>query len=602
MNNIPRQQLHALITQQGHAVCYDPNQCESRLRELCPEHPREINLLISALKENVMAELLAVSEDTPKDAVLSKLAQRLYNNLGMAPEEAHWAVESWALALGVIETASFTTSQADTTAKPSHSKITAADREWWNRLDYEWKGFFKKTFKIQGEPNDAQLAKQVHLQELSCSNSQISRLEPLSHLTDLQVLTCSHNKIVSLGPLQNLTQLRILDCAFNNISSLEPLQHLKNLQKLVCYDNKISNLGPLQHLTQLQTLYCGNTQVNRLEPLRELTNLQELYCSETQISSLEPLRELRNLQELGCSETQISSLEPLRELTKLQGLYCSETQISSLEPLRELTKLEWLGCSLNQISSLEPLRELTNLQKLYCSMNQISSLEPLRELTNLQELDCDWNTQISSLEPLRELTNLQELDIRETNISSLEPLYNLTKLRSLSWYIDQLSFEEIDRFVRECPQCDIAVTPADIKWWLQLDEEWQAIFKKAIDIEHEPDNSELVDIVQLQELNCQKTQTSSLEPLRQLKNLEELNCRGTQINSLEPLHDLNNLRKLDCNDTKVSRREIKQFQKAVPQCHVKCYEFWLDLLYIFLVFLILVGFFWIFEFIHLLLR
>ena len=469
MNNIPRQQLHALITQQGHAVCYDPNQCESRLRELCPEHPREINLLISALKENVMAELLAVSEDTPKDAVLSKLAQRLYNNLGMAPEEAHWAVESWALALGVIETASFTTSQADTTAKPSHSKITAADREWWNRLDYEWKGFFKKTFKIQGEPNDAQLAKQVHLQELSCSNSQISRLEPLSHLTDLQVLTCSHNKIVSLGPLQNLTQLRILDCAFNNISSLEPLQHLKNLQKLVCYDNKISNLGPLQHLTQLQTLYCGNTQVNRLEPLRELTNLQEL-------------------------------------------------------------------------------------------------------------------------------------DIRETNISSLEPLYNLTKLRSLSWYIDQLSFEEIDRFVRECPQCDIAVTPADIKWWLQLDEEWQAIFKKAIDIEHEPDNSELVDIVQLQELNCQKTQTSSLEPLRQLKNLEELNCRGTQINSLEPLHDLNNLRKLDCNDTKVSRREIKQFQKAVPQCHVKCYEFWLDLLYIFLVFLILVGFFWIFEFIHLLLR
>jgi len=580
MNNIPRQQLHALITQQGHAVCYDPNQCESRLRELCPEHPREINLLISALKENVMAELLAVSEDTPKDAVLSKLAQRLYNNLGMAPEEAHWAVESWALALGVIETASFTTSQADTTAKPSHSKITAADREWWNRLDYEWKGFFKKTFKIQGEPNDAQLAKQVHLQELSCSNSQISRLEPLSHLTDLQVLTCSHNKIVSLGPLQNLTQLRILDCAFNNISSLEPLQHLKNLQKLVCYDNKISNLGPLQHLTQLQTLYCGNTQVNRLEPLRELTNLQELYCSETQISSLEPLRELRNLQELGCSETQISSLEPLRELTKLQGLYCSETQISSLEPLRELT----------------------NLQNLYCSLNQISSLEPLRELTNLQKLDCDWNTQISRLEPLSHLTDLQELDIRETNISSLEPLYNLTKLRSLSWYIDQLSFEEIDRFVRECPQCDIAVTPADIKWWLQLDEEWQAIFKKAIDIEHEPDNSELVDIVQLQELNCQKTQTSSLEPLRQLKNLEELNCRGTQINSLEPLHDLNNLRKLDCNDTKVSRREIKQFQKAVPQCHVKCYEFWLDLLYIFLVFLILVGFFWIFEFIHLLLR
>ena len=148
MNNIPRQQLQALITQQGHAVCSDLNQCESSLRELCPEYPREINLLISALKQNVMAELLAVSEDTPKNAILSKLAQRLYNNLGMAPEEAQWAVASWALALGVIErptpiaqnTPQITTPKSPVTKK---SQVTS-NKQWWQQWDKNWKRIFKK--------------------------------------------------------------------------------------------------------------------------------------------------------------------------------------------------------------------------------------------------------------------------------------------------------------------------------------------------------------------------------------------------------------------------------------------------------------------------
>ncbi len=594
MNNIPRQKLQEFLTQESHTVCDDPNQCESRLRELCPEYPREINVLISALTQNVAADLMALSEATSKDVLLSKLARRLYDNFGMDQEFAQWAVESWALALGVITTPMFTTS--DTTAKPALSKITPADREWWNRLDYEWKGFFKKTFDIQGKPNDAQLATLVNLQELSCSEAQISRLEPLRHLTHLQVLNCSHNEIVSLGPLQDLTNLRILDCAFNNISRLEALQHLTNLQTLACYYTKISSLEPLQHLTQLRTLSCGNTQVSNLEPLRELTDLQELDIRENPITDLYPLSNLKKLRLFNGNSTEISHLGPLHELNHLHTLYWDATQVS-LEELEKFTE----ACP-----QCDVIPALTSERKWWLQLDEewqaifksaiSSSREPnnseLVDIVNLQKLDCR-KTQISHLEPLRELTNLRRLDCRGTQIMSLEPLHNLNHLHRLYWEMTQVSLEEIENLITECPQCDVGVGLK--KWWLQLDYKWKAIFEDAIDIYSEPDNSELAKIVHLQKLdcrntkitsleplreltnlqalNCHKTQISSLEPLRELTNLQTLNCRDNQIMSLEPLHNLTNLRKLDCRDTILNRREIKKFKKAVPQCEVGN-DFW----------------------------
>jgi Leucine-rich repeat (LRR) protein len=598
MNNIPRQKLQDILTQESHTVCDDPNQCESKLRELCPEYPREVNVLISALTQNVAADLMALSEATSKDVLLSKLARRLYDNFGMDLEFAQWAVESWALALGVITTAMFTTS--DKTAKLAHSKITPADREWWNRLDYDWKGFFKRTFDIQGKPNDAQLATLVNLQELSCNQAKISRLEPLRHLTHLQVLNCSHNEIVSLGPLQDLTNLRILDCAFNNISRLEALQHLTNLQNLACYYTKISSLEPLQHLTQLRTLSCGNTQISNLEPLRELTDLQELDIRENSITELEPLSNLKKLRLLNANSTEISHLGPLHELNHLHTLYWDATQVSleelekfteagpqcdvipaltserkwwlqldeewqaifksaisiSREPnnseLVDIVNLQKLNCRGTQISSLEPLHKLTNLRRLDCRGTQISRLEPLRELTNLRRLDCR-GTQISRLEPLRELTELRLLDCRGTQISRLEPLYNLNHLHSLYWEMTQVSLEEIENFITKCPQCDVGVGLK--KWWRQLDYKWKAIFEDAIDICSEPDNRELAKIVQLQKLDCRNRKITSLKPLRKLTNLQALNCYKTKISSLEPLRELTNLRKLNCRDNQINNLE-----------------------------------------------
>ena len=103
LNEHPRHQLNKLISQFGRAVCDDSRRCEAILRDLCPEYKRETNLLVAALKEQVVADLLHRSSAMPIALQINQLAQRLHDNLGIADYFAVWAVESWALALGMIK-------------------------------------------------------------------------------------------------------------------------------------------------------------------------------------------------------------------------------------------------------------------------------------------------------------------------------------------------------------------------------------------------------------------------------------------------------------------------------------------------------------------
>lgn len=103
MNDLPRQKLQELISQYGRSLCDDPRRCEAMLKDLCKnECKREITVLISALRENVPAELIKQTATLPIEAITPKLAGQLYEHLGIAKEFANWAVESWVLALGLI--------------------------------------------------------------------------------------------------------------------------------------------------------------------------------------------------------------------------------------------------------------------------------------------------------------------------------------------------------------------------------------------------------------------------------------------------------------------------------------------------------------------
>jgi formylglycine-generating enzyme required for sulfatase activity len=102
MNEQARQKLRDLIVHHGPSLCNEPERCKGLLQGACPTSKREIFVLVSALEEQVVTDLLAGPGGRTWDAVAARLARRLADIRALADHAASWAVESWALALGVI--------------------------------------------------------------------------------------------------------------------------------------------------------------------------------------------------------------------------------------------------------------------------------------------------------------------------------------------------------------------------------------------------------------------------------------------------------------------------------------------------------------------
>lgn len=117
MHDLPRQKLGEIIVMYGRLVCEDPRRCEALLRDLCSQYHREITVLIGAQKERVAHDLL-VSQHVPAPVLMAQLTQRLQDNLALTKDAATWAVESWALALGIISSADISSRSSAATATP----------------------------------------------------------------------------------------------------------------------------------------------------------------------------------------------------------------------------------------------------------------------------------------------------------------------------------------------------------------------------------------------------------------------------------------------------------------------------------------------------
>ncbi|MFZ4789826.1 MAG: formylglycine-generating enzyme family protein [Candidatus Competibacteraceae bacterium] len=103
MHNEPCEKLRELIVEYGRSLCDDPRRCEPLLKDYCGQYKREIFVLITAMKNRVAEDLLKTSAGVPHVLLLARLIKRLEDELAMTTEAAQWAVESWALALGVID-------------------------------------------------------------------------------------------------------------------------------------------------------------------------------------------------------------------------------------------------------------------------------------------------------------------------------------------------------------------------------------------------------------------------------------------------------------------------------------------------------------------
>jgi hypothetical protein len=103
MNPQPRQKLRELVDEYGHSLCDNPRRFEALLKDYCGVHKREIFVLVSALKKRVAEDLLKAATGVPQTIVKARLQKRLEEELAITAEAAHWAVESWAHALEMIQ-------------------------------------------------------------------------------------------------------------------------------------------------------------------------------------------------------------------------------------------------------------------------------------------------------------------------------------------------------------------------------------------------------------------------------------------------------------------------------------------------------------------
>jgi len=101
MQDIVRTKLTELVGRFGLDLSNDARRCEALLRDVCGEHKREINALVSAIRDGAGTELRQSSAGVPKELIIARLTKRLHENFGLVEDLARWAVESWVVAIGV---------------------------------------------------------------------------------------------------------------------------------------------------------------------------------------------------------------------------------------------------------------------------------------------------------------------------------------------------------------------------------------------------------------------------------------------------------------------------------------------------------------------
>jgi hypothetical protein len=105
MSNLPQEQFNQLLSTHGNQLCDEPQRCEALLRDTFPGYPREVSLLVNALKQGIPQELLSSQGKVPFEVSRSRLTRKLIDNLFMQEQAAQWVIDSWSTALGFRQSA-----------------------------------------------------------------------------------------------------------------------------------------------------------------------------------------------------------------------------------------------------------------------------------------------------------------------------------------------------------------------------------------------------------------------------------------------------------------------------------------------------------------
>src|SRR5476651_2282222 len=108
MSSTPRDVLIEIAAKYGEPLLASPLRTEGLLKDYCGESRREIFVLVSCLRVGVVEQLRRQNGPSVK-LICARLALKLEQNLAISSDVAKWAVESWAVALGLLSADAATT-------------------------------------------------------------------------------------------------------------------------------------------------------------------------------------------------------------------------------------------------------------------------------------------------------------------------------------------------------------------------------------------------------------------------------------------------------------------------------------------------------------
>ena len=124
MNREVRDGLVEIIANNGNQVLKDSRRLEGLLRDFCGEYRKEIAALVGAMREGIIEELQRSSGGTHINVTIMRLSKRLEDNQALSEEASIWAVETIAIALGIMSEKEATgIKKAQVERKPVETKM-----------------------------------------------------------------------------------------------------------------------------------------------------------------------------------------------------------------------------------------------------------------------------------------------------------------------------------------------------------------------------------------------------------------------------------------------------------------------------------------------
>ncbi len=395
------------------------------------------------------------------------------------------------------------------------------------------------------------LMKKLKILDLSdCQN--ILNYEPLQSAASLEILNLSNTRekkqnqdsyFKKILPITKIPSLKQLNCSSNQLSDISFLKDMTNLQVLDISENNISDFSPISSLAALQYLDGSKNIPDSFQFLREL-NLRMLRLNHT--ASLQDCKDFSHMNQMeklylsGCKN--LTSLSGLENLSQLTVLNIENTAVSNLTPIQQLNKLEYLTLPDLPVQDLSDLSHLKALKALQLPGKNITNLSTLADLPNLMLLSIFDAQSLKDLSGL-ETSDLSILELFHAPLHSLKGLAANKNLKVLK--------------ISDCPITDIY----DIADCHKLSEVNLSQTKIK-------DLSPLQDKTSITSLLLPGIPASDFSFIKNLTQLKYLSLAHTSFSDIRILKDLTNLSAVTLSDTNVTKKDIADLKKWLPDCYI----------------------------------